>query len=151
MKFFDEFKQFVQRGNVIDLAVGIIMGAAFTGIVTSLVNDVMTPPIGYLIKGMDFTKVTFELPKRTIVVPDPKNPGGEMQLVLEPAAIKIGNFLQATITFVITSFCVFLLVKAFNTFLRKQAAAPPPPAVSPQEKLLAEIRDLLQQQVQKGA
>jgi large conductance mechanosensitive channel len=148
MNLFAEFKQFIQRGNVIDLAVGIIMGAAFTTIVNSLVNDVLTPPIGYVIGGMDFTKLAVELPKKTIQVPDPQKPGEFVDKALGPATIKYGNFIQMTISFLITSFCVFLLVKAFNTFLRKQAAEPAPPAVSPQEKLLTEIRDLLLQQVE---
>jgi large conductance mechanosensitive channel len=151
MKFLEEFKQFVQRGSVIDLAVGIIMGAAFTTIVNSLVNDVITPPIGYVIGGMDFTKLSIELPQKSVKVPDPQNPGSLVDKAVGPATIKYGNFIQVTVSFLITSFCVFLLVKGFNTFLRRQAAAPPQPPASPQEKLLAEIRDLLKQQAGKAA
>jgi len=138
VKLVDEFKQFIQRGNVIDLAVGVIMGAAFTSIVNSLVNDIMTPPIGYLIKGVDFTELSIELPRKQI-----------QGVVLEPAVIKVGKFLQSGITFLITAFCIFLLVKMFNTFLRRQAQAPPPPPTT-QEKLLIEIRDLLQRQLARA-
>jgi large conductance mechanosensitive channel len=146
-----EFKQFIQRGNVMDLAVGIIMGAAFTSIVNSLVKDVITPPIGYVIGGIDFSNLVITLPEQQVSLPDPANPGQFVTKTLEPAAIKWGSFVQATISFLITAACVFLLVKAFNRFLRSQAAAPPPPAASPQEKLLEEIRDLLKQQIAGGA
>jgi large conductance mechanosensitive channel len=146
VKFFDEFKHFVQRGNVIDLAVGIIMGAAFTGIVTSLVNDIMTPPIGYLIRGVDFTQLSISLPQKTVFIPDPLDGGVMKPKLLEPATINVGKFIQAGISFLITAFCVFVLVKAFNTFLRRQANAPSPPPTT-QEKLLIEIRDLLQQRL----
>lgn len=146
MKFFDEFKHFIQRGNVIDLAVGIIMGAAFTGIVNSLVNDIMTPPIGYLIRGVDFTKLAITLPQKSVLLPDPLEGGKLKPKLLDPATINVGKFIQAGISFLITAFCVFLLVKGFNTFLRRQANAPPPPPTT-QEKLLIEIRDLLQRLV----
>jgi len=148
MGWLTEFKKFIQRGNVIDLAVGIIMGAAFTTIVNSLVNDVITPPIGYVIKGVDFTKLAFTLPQKSVKVPDPQNPGQLKDVVLEPATIKVGSFIQAAISFVITAFCVFLLVKGFNALMRHQSTQPPAPEAPPQEKLLREIRDLLQQQVQ---
>lgn len=127
-----EFKQFVQRGNVVDLAVGVIMGAAFGKIVNSLVTDVLMPPIGFLVGGVKFTDLKFTLPR---------NPLNE---ALEPATINYGNFLQTTFDFLIISFCIFMLIKAMNTMKRKQdAGAAPPPEPTPQEKLLMEIRDLL--------
>jgi large conductance mechanosensitive channel len=151
MGWLNEFKKFVQRGNVIDLAVGIIMGAAFTGIVNSLVKDVITPPIGYLIKGADFTKVAVTLPQKIVMMPDPLDSGLLKPVVLEPATIKVGSFLQASLSFLITAFCVFLLVKGFNALMRHQSTQPPAPEAPPQEKLLREIRDLLQQQMQGRA
>lgn len=141
-----EFKQFVQRGNVIDLAVGVIMGTAFGKIVNSLVTNVLMPPIGYVINGVKFSDLKYDLPQKAISVPDPSNPGKMTQIVLDAASIKYGDFLQTTFDFLIISFCIFMLIKAINTLKKKEEAAPAPPPVTPQEKLLAEIRDLLKAQ-----
>lgn len=131
MKMVNEFRQFIQRGNVVDLAVGVIMGAAFGKIVTSLVADVIMPPIGYVIGGVKFSDLKITLPALELI----KEP---------PAEIKYGAFLQNSFDFLIIAFCVFLMVKGMNTLSRKPDPTPPPP--TPSEKLLTEIRDLLKQQ-----
>lgn len=136
MGLISEFKEFIRRGNVIDLAVGVIMGAAFGKIVNSLVSDVLMPPIGYIVGGTKFTEIKIYLPE--IKIPEPLQPG-KFQ-TLEPATINIGNFIQSSIDFFIIAFCVFVLIKGMNTFVKTQKAAPEPTA---QEKLLTEIRDLL--------
>ncbi len=142
-----EFKQFVQRGNVVDLAVGVIMGAAFGKIVNSLVTDVLMPPIGYLIGGVKFTDLKVTLPPLPIPVPDPNAPTQMITKTLEPATINYGNFLQTSFDFLIIAFCIFMMIKAMNTLKKKEEAAPaPPPEPTPQEKLLTEIRDLLKAQ-----
>lgn len=121
-----EFKEFVQRGNVVDMAVGVIMGAAFGRIVNSAVGDVIMPPIGVATGGVDFKGLKAAI-------------GGTTEA---PVTINYGAFLQNVIDFLIVAFCVFLLVKAVN---KLRAPAPePPPAEPPEEvKLLTEIRDLL--------
>ncbi len=119
---FNEFKQFVARGNVIDLAVGVIMGAAFTAIVNSLVNGVVMPLIGYAIGGVNFT----DFPA-----------AGDLPEV----AILYGGFIQQTINFFIVALVVFLILKAINKLPRKKEEAPPKP--SAEALLLTEIRDLL--------
>jgi len=127
MSIVSEFKTFIQRGNVIDLAVGVIIGAAFGKIVSSLVADVLMPPIGALVGGINFSAL--------------KLPLGEGK---DAAAINYGNFLQTVFDFLIVAVCVFLLVKAVNALNRPAPAAPAPPAEPSDEvKLLAEIRDLL--------
>ena len=129
---FKEFKEFISRGNVMDLAVGVIIGAAFGKIVTSLVDDIIMPPIGWLIGGIDFKDLSLKLPV------NPLNEGAE------PVSINWGNFVQETLDFIIIAFCVFLLVKLINSFKKKEAPAPVVPAEpTPEEKLLTEIRDLL--------
>ena len=131
---FKEFREFAMRGNVVDLAVGIIIGAAFGAIVTSLVNDIIMPIIGYATGGMDFSKFAYELKPATQV--DGKD--------VPAVTINYGKFINFILTFVIVAFSMFLLVKGMNKMKRKEEAAPPPPPEpSPQEKLLAEIRDLL--------
>ncbi|MBR6251662.1 MAG: large-conductance mechanosensitive channel protein MscL [Bacteroidales bacterium] len=140
MGFIKEFKEFAVKGNVIDMAVGVIIGGAFGKIVSSVVNDVIMPPIGWLIGGVNFTDLKVTLP------PNPLAPEGT-----EPATINYGAFLQNVFDFIIVAFCIFLLVKGINTLTRKkkaeEAAAPAPaPEPSNEEKLLGEIRDLLKQQ-----
>lgn len=132
MGLISEFKQFVQRGNVVDLAVGVIMGAAFGKIVNSLVTDVIMPPIGFLVGGVKFTDLKYTLPTKML------------SEKLEAPTINYGNFLQTMFDFLIISFCIFMLIKAMNTMKKKQdAGAAPPPEPTAQEKLLTEIRDLL--------
>lgn len=124
MGIVNEFLAFIKRGSVIDLAVGVIIGAAFGKIVSSLVADILMPPIGYLVGGVKFTELSLPLG------------GGD-----QPVTINYGNFLQATFDFLIIAFCVFLLVKAINAVYRKPDPKPAEPPA--EEKLLAEIRDLL--------
>ena len=132
---FKEFRDFAMRGNVIDLAVGIIIGAAFTTVVNSLVKDIIMPPIGYVMNGIDFSDLFINLT------------GGEygsLQAAQEAGAatVNYGVFINAIINFLIVAFAIFILVKQVNRF-RKQAPAEPP-APSTSEKLLMEIRDALQ-------
>ena len=137
-KFINEFKEFAVKGNAVDMAVGVIIGGAFGKIVTSIVNDIIMPPIGWLIGGVKYTDRKCELPSTDLGLAK-----------LEPVTINYGNFLQTMFDFVIIAFCVFMLVKGINKMARKKAekpAAPPaPPAPSAEEKLLTEIRDLLKQ------
>ena len=132
MKWFNEFKTFAMRGNVLDLAVGIIIGGAFGKIVSSLVADVLMPPIGMLIGGINFTEWKIKLYEAVI----------EAGQVVKPAVtLNIGSFLQTIFDFIIITFSIFLVVKAVNTINKKKEAAPAVP--SKQEELLTEIRDLL--------
>ena len=134
-----EFKQFVVRGNVIDMAVGIIIGAAFGTIVSSLVADVLMPPIGLALGGIDFTNMFVTLKDGA------KQAGPYASLAEAKAAgavtVNYGVFVNAIVSFLIVAFCVFLLVKAVNRMKREAPAAPAAP--TPTEALLAEIRDLL--------
>jgi large conductance mechanosensitive channel len=128
MSMVKEFREFAVKGNVVDMAVGIIIGAAFGKIVSSLVSDVVTPPLGYVIGGVDFTKLAVTMPA--------------MREGAEDVTIRYGVFLQAACDFIIVAFAIFLLVKLINRMRRKEEAKPPaaPPR---QEVLLEEIRDLL--------
>jgi len=133
MSIVSEFREFIARGNVIDLAVGIIVGAAFNDIVTSLVNNVIMPPIGMALSGIDFSKLQWVL--------KPEDPATE---AVELVAIQYGLFINACIKFLIVAWAVFMLVKLVNVVRRAEAAKPEEaPAPPPQEALLAEIRDLL--------
>jgi large conductance mechanosensitive channel len=133
MSFVKEFREFAVKGNVVDMAVGIIIGAAFGKIVSSLVSDVVTPPLGYIIGGVDFTKLAATLPTMTEGA--------------EPVTIRYGVFLQATFDFLIVALAIFMLVKLINRLRRAEEAKPAaPPAPPRQEVLLEEIRDLLKQQ-----
>ena len=133
MSFVKEFREFAVKGNVVDMAVGIIIGAAFGKIVSSLVSDIVTPPLGYLIGGVDFTKLAVTLPA--------------FQEGAEPVTVRYGVFLQATFDFMIVAFAIFMLVKLINRLRRDEEAKPAAPPVPPrQELLLEEIRDLLRQQ-----
>ena len=135
-KFITEFKEFAVKGNAVDMAVGVIIGAAFGKIVSSIVDDIIMPPIGWLIGGVNFTDLKFKLPSIDM--------GLEK---LAPATINYGNFIQTLLNFIIIAFCVFLLVKCINKLANKKkdepAAPTAPPAPSKEEILLAEIRDLL--------
>jgi len=124
--FFNEFKTFAVKGNMMDMAVGMIVGGAFTALVTSLVTNLATPLIGILI-GVDFSEWSIALPR--------------LYGNAEPGTLAIGHFLNSIISFIIVAFVVFLFVKAINTFRTKEETPPPKP--SPEEKLLTEIRDLL--------
>ena len=126
MSIVSEFKEFIQKGNVVDMAVGVIIGAAFGKIVTSVVGDLLMPPIGLATGGMDFKSMKLVI-------------GGTPEA---PVTINYGSFIQTSIDFLIIAFCVFLLVKGVNS-LRRPAPAPAAPEPSAEEKLLTEIRDLL--------
>ncbi len=132
MSLIDEFKEFIMRGNVLDLAVGFIMGVAFNSVVNSLVNDLIMPPIGFILGGLDFS---------------------QYKLVLRPAsqgaaevAIRYGAFINTLVYFLIVSAAVFALVKAANTLVREKPSQPQAPPEPPEEvKLLREIRDILRE------
>jgi large conductance mechanosensitive channel len=135
MSIVKEFREFIARGNVIDLAVGVIIGAAFNSIVKSLVDGVIMPPIGLATGGLDFSKLQWVL--------RPENPATE---TVELVSIQYGAFINTVIQFLIVAVVVFLLVKLVNQIRRAEAADPSPeapPAPTPQETLLTEIRDLL--------
>jgi len=133
MGMIQEFKAFAVRGNVVDMAVGIIIGAAFGKIVSSAVADIVTPPLGLLIGGVDFSDLAITLKDATATAP--------------AVVLSYGKFIQAAFDFTIVAFAVFLLVKGINHLKRKEAEAPSaPPTPSKEELLLTEIRDLLKQQ-----
>lgn len=144
MSWAKEFKQFAMRGNVMDMAVGIIIGAAFGKIVSSLVADIIMPPIGKLMGNVDFSNLFIKMggdPAGKVIesLADAKAAG--------MATINYGLFISTVIDFVIVALAIFLLVKAVNSMKRKEKEAAPvppaPPEPSPEQKLLAEIRDLL--------
>ena len=136
-KFLEEFKAFAVKGNAVDMAVGVIIGGAFGKIVSSIVDDIIMPPIGWLIGGVNFSDLKVTLPSVVI-------PGVEQ---MKPATINYGNFIQTLIDFIIIAFCVFLLVKGLNVLSRKKKEEPKPaPEPSNEEKLLTEIRDLLKEE-----
>jgi large conductance mechanosensitive channel len=133
MGMMKEFKEFAVKGNVVDMAVGIIIGAAFGKIVSSFVADVIMPPIGILLGGVDFTGLAITL----------KEAVGDVPAVV----IGYGKFIQTMVDFTIVAFAIFIAVKAINSLKRKEEAAPaPPPAPPAEEVLLTEIRDLLKAQ-----
>ena len=137
-KFINEFKAFAVKGNAVDMAVGVIIGGAFGKIVSSIVNDLIMPPIGWLIGGVNFSDLKITLPAEKIA------DGIEMQA----ATINYGSFIQNLIDFVIIAFCVFLLVKGINKLANKKQEKPAPtpaPKPSAEEKLLTEIRDLMKE------
>ena len=117
-----EFRDFISKGNVIDLAVAVILGVAFGAIITSLVNDILMPIIGIVFGGIDFTG---------------------MSILVGDAAISYGNFIQALINFLLIALALFLIVRGYNSLRKKEEKAPPPPEPSQEVKLLTEIRDLL--------
>jgi len=127
-----EFRQFIARGNVVDLAVGVIIGGAFGKIVTGLVDQIVMPPIGFVTGGIDFSDLKIVLKAADAAAKKPE------------VAISYGAFLNTLIQFFIIAFVIFLLVRAVNSLKRKEAEAPSaPPAPTPSETLLTEIRDLL--------
>jgi len=133
MRLLQEFKAFAVKGNMIDMAVGIIIGAAFGKIVTSLVGDIIMPPLGMLIGGVDFSDLAITL----------KAAEGDKPAVL----LAYGKFIQTVIDFTIVAFAIFIGIKAINQLQRKEAAEPSvPPAPTPDQELLTEIRDLLKAQ-----
>ncbi|MDD3744204.1 MAG: large-conductance mechanosensitive channel protein MscL [Lentimicrobiaceae bacterium] len=136
MKLLDEFKAFAMRGNVVDMAVGIIIGAAFGKIISSLVSDVIMPPLGLLLGGIDFSDMTYVMKEAVI----------KGEETIPAVTLNYGMFIQNVVDFLIIAFAIFMVIKAMNSMKRKkeaaeQVAAPPPP--SKEEELLAEIRDLL--------
>lgn len=123
--FLAEFKTFIARGNVMDMAVGVIIGGAFSSITTSLINDIVMPLLGIFTSSVSFA---------------------ELYVNIGPAVVTYGNFIQAVLNFLIMALVVFCIIKALNRFhKKKEAAPPPPPGPSAEEKLLAEIRDLLKE------
>ena len=130
MKLFDEFKAFVMRGNVVDLAVGVIIGGAFGKIVTSLVNDIFMPIIGMILGNVNFSSLEIKL--------------GEPVEWAEQAAIRYGMFIQEIVNFIIIAFCIFMFIKLINRIQKKKEEAPAPaPEPTKEEVLLTEIRDAL--------
>lgn len=143
MGFLKEFKEFAVKGNVMDMAVGVIIGGAFGKIVTSVVNDIIMPPIGLLVGGVDFSDMRLTLKKQVL---------DAAGAVVEPAVTwNYGAFIQQVVDFAILAFCVFLLVKLMNKLMKKKETPAPAPAPAPEPKptkeelLLAEIRDILKE------
>ena len=147
-----EFKEFISRGNVVDMAVGVIIGSAFTAIVNSLVKDIFTPLIGIIIGGINFASLSIKIPDTTLE---------DGTVIIQGAELTYGNFIQSIITFLLTALCVFIFVKAINAIRngslfkkikdvtegeQEPAPAPEPPKPSNEEVLLTEIRDLLKSQ-----
>ena len=144
MGFFKEFKEFAMKGNVMDMAIGVIIGGAFGKIVTSLVNDILMPLIGALIGNVDFTTLSVTL-REAVMDGD--------EVVKEAVTLHYGNFIQTTVDFLIVAFCIFLMIKLINkasNMVKKPAeeeapAAPAKPDPTKEEILLTEIRDLLKE------
>lgn len=135
MKIIQEFKRFAMKGNVVDMAVGIIIGAAFGKIVSSLVNDVIMPPLGLLIGGVDFTDLKVILKDQAL---------DEAGNVINAVTLNYGTFVQTAFDFLIVAFAIFLMIKAMNRLKKNDTEAPAaPPEPTKEEKLLTEIRDLL--------
>jgi len=141
-KFFEEFKQFAMRGNVIDLAVGVVIGGAFGKITTSLVNDIIMPFISMLTGGIDFSEWKWVLKEAVL-----DETGAEIAAAV---SVNFGSFVAVILDFIIIAFAIFCMIKALNKLQRKKeeapAAPPAPPEPSAEEKLLTEIRDLLRDQ-----
>ncbi len=136
LQMLKEFRDFAMKGNVVDLAVGIMIGAAFGGIVNSLVGDIITPLIGAITGGLDFSNYFTGLSKAVTAsnLADAKKQG---------AVLAWGNFLTVTLNFIIIAFVLFLIIRAMNQLKRKEEVAPPPPKPTREQELLTEIRDLL--------
>ncbi|WPP52882.1 large-conductance mechanosensitive channel protein MscL [Catalinimonas niigatensis] len=137
MSLIKEFKEFAMKGNIIDLAVAVIIGAAFGKIVSSFVNDILMPPIGLMLGGVDFTDLVIVLKEGVEGV--------------DPVTLNYGMFLQTVIDFLIVAFSIFMVIKVYQRMQKKEEAAPVPPAPPTlQESLLAEIRDLLKEDRNKS-
>ncbi len=138
--FIQDFKAFALKGNVVDMAVGVIIGGAFGKIVTSIVNNILMPPIGLLVGGVDFSDLKLTM-KEAVMNGD--------EVVKEAVTWNYGAFIQDVVDFLIIAFCVFLLVKGITALTKKKEETPAEPAPAPEpsaeEKLLTEIRDLLKQ------
>lgn len=133
MRILSEFKAFAMRGNVVDMAVGVIIGTAFGAVVSSLVADVMMPPLGYLMAGVDFSTLSVKF-----------TPPALTDAPAVPVEIKYGLFINAIIKFIIVAFALFMMISAINRLNRKpKEAPPPPPGPTKDQELLMEIRDLL--------
>ena len=141
MSLATEFKEFALKGNVVDLAVGVIIGAAFGAIINSMVSDVLMPPLGWITGGLDFQDKAWVIQSM-----------GEAhkitgKVLTEDVVLRWGKFVDASIKFIIMAFAIFIIIKVMNRARRKEAAAPaPPPGPTPDQKLLTEIRDILRQQ-----
>ena len=160
MAFLKEFKEFALKGNVMDMAVGVIIGGAFGKIVSSLVNDILMPPIGALIGNTDFSQLRLDISKVRDVTSNAMHSMGDMvtgggdpaqaAAAAEPIYWNYGAFIQQCVDFTILALCVFLMVKLMNRLMKKKeeapAPAPEPPAPTKEELLLTEIRDLLKEQ-----
>jgi large conductance mechanosensitive channel len=150
MGFLKDFKDFAFKGNVIDLATAVIIGAAFGKIVSSLVNDIIMPPIGVLLGGLDFKELKVVIKEGIAAVPEKVSDIGGVHSVIKavtavpPVTWNYGMFIQNVIDFLIIALCIFILIKAVQKAQKKKVEAPAPPAEpSNQEKLLTEIRDVL--------
>jgi large conductance mechanosensitive channel len=132
-----EFKEFAMRGNVVDMAVGIVIGGAFGKIVSSFVADVVMPPLGLLIGGVDFTALKITIQDAVV--------DAAGTVTTEAVSINYGAFIQTAVDFIIIAFAIFMVIKGMNSMKKKEEAAPPPPPPGPtkEEVLLSEIRDLL--------
>lgn len=131
-----EFKDFINKGNVLDLAVGLIMATYFGAIIKSLVNDIIMPPVGKMLGGVDFNELKYVISEAVM------NAEGEVETA--EVAVSYGAFINTIITFILVAFCVFMVVKGYNNIKKKEEEAPAaPPAPSNEEVLLGEIRDLL--------
>ena len=156
MAFFKEFKEFALKGNVMDMAVGVIIGGAFGKIVSSLVDDILMPPIGALLGNTDFSRLRVDISKVRDVTSGAVHSMGEIvggsdkilaDTPAEPIYWNYGAFIQQCVDFIILALCVFLMVKLMNKLIRKREAEPVPvPPPTKEESLLTEIRDLLKAQ-----
>lgn len=140
-KFFNEFKEFAVKGNVVDMAVGVIIGAAFGKIVTSLVNDIIMPVVGVLTGGVNFSDYKFVIQKGVME---------GTEVITPEVAMTWGAFVQTIIDFIIIAFCIFVAIRFINKLKRQPAPEPEVPAGPTQEELLTEIRDLLKKEVSEN-
>jgi len=134
MKILQEFKTFAMRGNVVDMAVGVVIGGAFGKIISSLVSDILMPPIGVLTSDVDFSGLRVVLKQASV------DTAGK---TVPEVAIAYGSFVTAAVNFLIIAFAIFMVVKAMSYLRRKEEASPPPPAPAKEQVLLTEIRDIL--------